>query len=242
MRREHVRLGPGDVLAYGHFGRPVLVFPSEQGRAWDFENNGMLDAVAGLVDAGRVKLYCLDSADAYSWSDTSVPTEERARRHTGYEDWVLDTVVPWVAHDCGGPVEPVTCGCSLGAYHAANLALRHAELFPLALCFSGNYDPTTWRGWGELGDATYFQNPMAYVPNLHGEHLAWLRSRVSLLLVVGEGAWEVEPTRSLPSTRAFAAELAGKGIRHELDVWGADTPHDWPSWQRQLAHHLPRFC
>ena len=40
---------PGTVIRYGHFGRPVLVFPSEQGRAWDYENNGMVDAVADLV-------------------------------------------------------------------------------------------------------------------------------------------------------------------------------------------------
>ena len=83
---------------------------------------------------------------------------------------------------------------------------------------------------------------MAYVAHLEGDHLNWLRSRVNLLLVVGQGAWEVHPTQSLPSTRAFAALLAAKGIRHELDVWGYDVPHDWPSWRAQLAHHLPRFC
>ena len=33
-----------------------------------------------------------------------------------------------------------------------------------------------------------------------------------------------------------------KGIRHELDLWGYDVAHDWPSWRAQLAHHLPRFC
>ena len=49
---------PGTVLRYGHWGRPVLVFPCEAGRAWDFADRGMLDAVAPLVDAGRVKL-CL---------------------------------------------------------------------------------------------------------------------------------------------------------------------------------------
>jgi esterase/lipase superfamily enzyme len=130
----------------------------------------------------------------------------------------------------------------MGAYHAANIALRHADVFPLALCLSGNYDPTAWRAWGDPGDATYFHNPMAYVANMHGEHLDWLRSRVSLLLVVGQGAWEVDPTGALPSTRAFAEALADKGIRHELDVWGYDIPHDWPSWRAQLRHHLPRFC
>jgi esterase/lipase superfamily enzyme len=242
VRREQVDLGPATLIAYGHYGRPVLVFASEQGRAWDFESNGMVGAVAELIDAGRVKLYCIDSADGHSWSNAAEPIEERARRHDGFEGWVLDTVVPWIARDCGGTTEIATLGCSMGAYHAANIALRHADAFPLALCLSGNYDPTAWRAWGDPGDATYFHNPMAYVANMHGEHLDWLRSRVSLLLVVGQGAWEVDPTGALPSTRAFAEALADKGIRHELDVWGYDIPHDWPSWRAQLGHHLPRFC
>jgi esterase/lipase superfamily enzyme len=242
MRREHVDLGPATLIAYGHYGRPVLVFASEQGRAWDFENNGMVGAVADLVDAGRVKFYCIDSADGATWSDRSAPIEERARRHDAFERWVLNDVVGWIAGDCGGAQEIATLGCSLGAYHAANIALRHAAVFSLALCFSGNYDPTSWHAWGEPGDATYFHNPMAYVANLHGGHLDWLRERVSLLLVVGQGAWEVDPTGSLPSTRAFAGRLAEKGIRHDLDVWGHDIPHDWPSWRAQLRHHLPRFC
>jgi esterase/lipase superfamily enzyme len=242
MRREQVELGPGTLIAYGHWGRPVLVFPSEQGRAWDFENNGMVGAVADLVDGGRVKLYCVDSGDAHSWADQSLPIEERARRHGDYERWVLDQVVPWIAADCGGNAEIATLGCSLGAYHAANFTLKHAHVFPLALCLSGNYDPTTWNAWGEQGDATYFNSPLAYVANLDGGHLDWLRSRVYLVLVVGQGAWEVNPTRSLPGTHAFADVLRAKGIPHELDVWGWDVPHDWPSWRAQLRHHLPRFC
>ncbi len=242
MRREQVELGALTLLAYGHYGRPVLIFPSEQGRAWDFENNGMVAAVGGLVDAGRVKLYCVDSADAYTWSDTSVSIEQRAQRHREYEQWIVDRVVAWIADDCGGAVDIATLGCSLGAFHAANFALKRADLFPFALCFSGNYDPSAWHAWGDAGDAAYFNNPMQYVTNLDGEHLDWLRDRVSLLLVVGQGAWEVHPTGSLPSTLTFARLLSDKGIRHELDVWGHDTPHDWPSWQAQLAHHLPRFC
>ncbi|MGH8971453.1 MAG: esterase family protein, partial [Actinomycetes bacterium] len=209
---------------------------------WDFENNGMVDAVRWMLDAGRVKLYCVDSADAATWADRSLPLEERARRHDEYERWVLDQVVPFVHDDCGGPTDLAAAGCSLGAFHAANIALRRADLFPLALCLSGSYDAAEWHAWGDRGDATYFHNPMDYVANLHGDHLEWLRSRVHLVLVVGQGSWEVDPTRALPSTRRFAGVLAGKGISHELDVWGHDVPHDWPSWQRQLAHHLPRFC
>jgi len=231
----------GTVIRYGHWGRPVLVFPSEQGRASDFQNNGMLDAIGGLVDAGRVKIYCVDSYDASSWSNRDIPLEQRAQRHASYEGWIYDSVLPWVYADCGGHVEVATFGCSLGAFHAANFALKRADAFPLALCFSGNYDPGRWHGWGERGTAAYFNNPMDYVSHLHGEHLDWLRQHVSLLLVCGQGQWE-DTTGSLPSTREFAALLGGKGIPHELDLWGHDVPHDWPSWRAQLAHHLPRFC
>jgi esterase/lipase superfamily enzyme len=231
----------GEVIRYGHWGRPVLVFPSEQGRASDFANNGMVDAVGGLVSAGRVKFYCVDSYDAASWSADDLPLEERARQHGRYESWILEQVVPAIVDDCGGVSEIATLGASMGAFHALNFALRRAETFPLALCLSGNYDPTAWNGWGERGDTLYFNNPADYVANLGGDHLDWLRGRLSLLLVCGQGQWE-DTTGSLDSTRRMAGLLADKGIRHELDLWGHDTPHDWPSWRAQLAHHLPRFC
>lgn len=233
--------GAGTVVVHGRHGRPFLVFGSEHGRPWDFENNGMVDAVRPLLDAGRVKFYCVDSHDAASWSSSELPMEERARRHGEYESWIVEQVLPVLYADCGGPLDVATLGCSMGAYHALLFALRRADLFPLALCLSGNYDPASWRGWGERGDAAYFTNPMDFVPNLHGEHLDWLRSRLSVLLVVGQGMWE-DSTGALPSTRHLAGLLTGKGIRCELDVWGHDVPHDWPSWRAQLAHHLPRFC
>jgi esterase/lipase superfamily enzyme len=198
----------------------------------------MVDALAPLVDGGRVKLYCLDSADAYSWRADDIPLEERARRHGEYERWVVEAVAPWIHEDTNGG-EIVVTGASFGAYHAANFALKRADLFPLAICLSGVYDVSV-VGWGERGDATYFNNPLDYVAHLHGDHLDWLRSRVSLVLVCGQGAWE-ETTGALYSTRRFAALLGEKGIRHELDLWGYDVAHDWPSWRAQIAHHLPRF-
>ncbi len=246
MRHYTTELGSpggdhGTVAVYGHYGRPVLVFPTEGGHATEFAERGMVDAVGGLIEAGRVKLYCVDSFDAATWSNRDLPLEERARRHGGYESWVLDAVVPHVRADSGDAAEMLVAGCSMGAYHALNFAFKRADLFPLALCFSGNYDPTSWQAWGEQGDAVYFNNPAAYVPNLHGDHLAWLRSRLSLLLVCGQGQWE-DTTGSLASTRWMAGLLAAHGVRHELDLWGHDVPHDWPSWRAQLAHHLPRFC
>jgi esterase/lipase superfamily enzyme len=231
----------GSVVAYGHWGRPVLAFPAERGRAGEFEQHGMVGAVGGLLEAGRLKLYCVDSFDAASWSDQSRPLEERAREHERYESWIVEQVVPWIHGDVGGAQEIATVGVSLGAYHAVNFTLKRADLFPLALGLSGNYDPSTFDGWGERGAATYFNNPMDYLEHAGGDHLEWLRGRVSLLLVCGQGQWE-DTTGALDSTRRLAGLLAAKGIRHELDLWGYDVAHDWPSWRAQLAHHLPRFC
>jgi esterase/lipase superfamily enzyme len=230
--------GSGRVVAYGHWGTPVLFFPAEGGSAFDIEDRGIVHAVAEPIEAGRLKLYAVDSHDGSTWSDRSVPLEERARRHDAYHAWVVEHVAPAIHGDCGGPVPIATAGASLGAFHAVNAALRRADLFPRALGMSGNYDPTSWDGWGERGDSLYFNSPFMYLEHMQGDHLDWLRRTVFVQLCVGRGAWEVHPTQSLPSTLALGDVLAAKAIPHGVDVWGEDTPHDWPSWARMAAKHL----
>jgi esterase/lipase superfamily enzyme len=168
-----------------------------------------------------------------------MPLEERARQHGRYESWILDQVVPFIQGDPGGEI--LTVGISLGAFHAVNFALKRADLFPLAIGMSGNYDPAAWNGWGERGQQTYFNNPVDYVEHLGGDHLEWLRGQLNVLLVCGQGMWE-DSTGALESSKRLAGLLGAKGIRHELDLWGHDVAHDWPSWRAQIAHHLPRFC
>ena len=231
--------GEGGVLAYGHFGRPLLAFPSQQGNCRQYEDNGMIDALAGPIEAGLVKVYAVDSFDSGSWYRDDLALEERARLHGRYEDWILNQVAPFIRDDSGGAAAIAVTGVSFGAYHAANFALKHAHVFPLALCQSGVYDVSVVGG-GDRGDAVYFNNPADYVSHLGGDHLDWLRSRVSLLLVCGQGQWE-DTTGALESSRRFAALLGEKGIPHELDLWGHNVPHDWPAWRAQIAHHLPRF-
>ena len=228
----------GHVVAYGQWGRPVLHFPAEGGSAYDIENNGMIHVLAPAIEAGRLKVYAVDANDGASWSNRSIDSESRARQHNAWFAWITDRVALAIHGDCGGWQPIVTAGVSLGAYHAVNAVLRRADLFTHALGMSGNYDPATWHGWGEQGMELYFNNPLAYVPNLHGDHLVWLRSRGFIQLAVGSGAFEEHPTQALPSTRAMAHALWSKGIPCDLDVWGTDTPHDWPSWQRMAVKHL----
>ncbi len=246
MRRDHVTLhnpftgAHGGMVVYGHYGRPMLAFPSQQGVCTDYESLGMIESIASLIDEGRVKVYCVDSFDSFTWQAKDAPMEERAARHGLYEDWILNQVVPWIWEDCGGRQDILINGPSFGGYHAANFCLKHADIFPVAICQSGVFDVSV-VGWGDRGDGVYFNNPMDYVANMDGGHLDWLRSRAFLLVVCGQGQWE-DTTGSLESAKRFADVLGSKGIPHELDLWGHDVPHDWPSWRAQLAHHLPRFC
>jgi esterase/lipase superfamily enzyme len=238
VTRRAIDLAGGHVLAYGHYGRPVVAFPSENGEPWDWEERGMVDALSELLDAGRMKLYCVPSFDRESWTRGDLQLEERAQRHGHYEWWVLSRLVPFVQAD-SHTHELIGTGASFGAYHAVNFCLKRADLFPLAIGMSGVYDVSV-QGGGGRGEAVYFNNPMDYAANLHGDHLDWLRGHASVLLVCGQGQWE-DTTGALESTRRFAGLLAEKGIRCELDLWGHDVPHDWPSWRRQIAHHLARL-
>jgi esterase/lipase superfamily enzyme len=238
LTRRAIQIDGGTVLAYGHYGRPVVAFPSENGEVHDWEERGMVDALGGLLDSGRVKLYCLPSFDRESWTRADLSLEERAERHGHYERWVLAQLVPFVQTDSHAH-ELIATGTSFGAYHAANFCLKRADVFPVAICMSGVYDVSV-QGGGARGEAVYFNNPMDYVANLGGDHLEWLRTHASLLLVCGQGQWE-DTTGALESTKRFGSLLGEHGIRHEVDLWGHDVPHDWPSWRHQIAHHLPRF-
>lgn len=229
-----------DVVVHGHYGRPVLWFPSEGGSPHDFVANGILDSVRGAVDAGAIKIFCVPSYDSQSWSASWKPLGDRAKAHLAYDDWISTTVATFIAAHCGGRSDIATAGTSLGAFHAVLFALRHAHLFPRAVGMSGNYDPRTWRGWGEHTDAEYFTNPMEFVPGLHGDHLDWLRHTVHLTLVVGSGQWE-DTTGALPATNAMADLLQDKAISHDRFIWGYEWPHDWPSWRAQAALYLPQL-
>ena len=48
---------------YGHAGVPVLALPARGGRFYDWENNGMPDAIAQLLNEGKVQLFCADAMD-----------------------------------------------------------------------------------------------------------------------------------------------------------------------------------
>lgn len=221
---------------YGHAGRPLVAFPSQDGRYWDFEGWGMVDACAGFIDAGRLRIVAVDGVDWQSWTNPSVGPAERARRHEDYDRYVADEVVPFV-RDLTGFERAWATGASMGAYHAANALFRHPDRFDGLIAMSGLYQLRMFIG-DHVDDSVYFNSPLLFLPGLEDP---WYLDRLRLAriaIVVGQGAWEDE---MLADTRALEAILAAKGIPAIVDYWGHDVDHDWPWWRRMLPHYLERL-
>ena len=54
---------------YGQTGHPVLVFPSQDGRFYDYQDFDMVGVLSGYIDRGLIRLICVDSIDRETWSD-----------------------------------------------------------------------------------------------------------------------------------------------------------------------------
>ena len=223
------------VWAFGHWGAPLLVFPSAAGFAHEWDRQGMVEVLAPLINGGKLKLYCPESNVSQAWTDRETDPRLRMRFHQAYERFILQDLVPAIRRDCRSEnLRIATAGASLGAFYAANFALKHCEIFHYALCLSGRYNATHFTD-GYSDTDVYFNNPLAYVSNLQGEHLDRVKDNTHLTLVCGRGQWE---EGCIEETQALADILKVKGIPHYRDIWGHDVSHDWIWWKRQAWMHL----
>ena len=240
--RHHMLKSPAmgrdmHVWQYGWFGEPILVFPTAAGFAHEWSAQGMLDALAPLINAGKIKLYCPESNVSEVWTKKDADPASRMQRAQAYERFILDTLVPFIREDCRQPRARIaTAGASLGGMYAATFTLKHPETFHWALCMSGRYLATEFTG-GFQNQDVYFNNPIAFVPNLFGDHLDRIRRNTHLVMVCGTGKWE---EGCIEETIALCDLFQAKGIPHTRDIWGRDSVHDWSWWKKQATLHLSR--
>jgi esterase/lipase superfamily enzyme len=233
MRREYHnwfshRLGRNmELLAYGHAGQAVLVFPTSRARFYEYENSGMVGALWQKIEAGHLHVFCVDSVDSESWYNRSIHPHDRVLRHNAYESYVLFEVVPLIK-GLSGQGQICTHGCSLGAYHALNFSLRHPDVARRCVALSGAYDMKPFMD-GYYDNDFYFNNPVDYVPNIND---AWFLDHYRQLdIVLGVGDHDI----CLGENFRMAEILGRKGIPHWLDIWTGGERHDWPLWQRMAV-------
>ena len=79
---------------YGHSGNPILVFPAQDGRFYDFENFKMVNSIKHLIDDGKIQLFCCDSIDKESWSDIFGDKRHRIYMHEQWYYYITHELVP----------------------------------------------------------------------------------------------------------------------------------------------------
>jgi esterase/lipase superfamily enzyme len=226
---------------YGHWGKPFVVFPCSRGRYFDYEGMGMIDAVSGFIDAGKIKLFCVDSVDESSWYNFAASPADRNARHEAYDRYVAQEVIPFIRDHCQSLQErPMANGCSMGAYHAVNFFLKHPDLFEGTIALSGLYrlDRPEFQLTGEDLPAVYFNSPLSYLPGLADAAYLEAYRRSRIVVCVGQGAWEEETGED---TRGLDALFRAKSVPAWVDLWGPDVNHDWPWWYRQMNYFLGKL-
>ena len=85
-----------ELKVYGHAGEPILVFPTQGGRFYEYEDFGMVEACRASIDAGKVRIFTVDSVDYQSWVNWGAHPADRARRHEDYDRYIVQEVVPFI--------------------------------------------------------------------------------------------------------------------------------------------------
>lgn len=218
-----------ELLVFGHAGARALVFPTSRGRFFEFEDRGMVGALADQLDSGSLQLYCLDSVDDESFYCRWAHPSGRIQRHVQYEEYILNEVLPLTRQINSNPFL-MALGCSFGAYHAVNIGLRHPHLFGRVLGMSGKYDMTSFFD-GYYDETIYYHTPLHFVPRLSDANVIRHLQHLNIILAIGKTDPHIEENRRLSS------ELWAKGIGNALREWDG-WAHDWPYWQQMVKMYI----
>ncbi len=225
-----------ELLVFGHAGARVIVFPTRVGRFFDYEGWGIVESMREQIENGHLQLFCVDSVDAESFYCDWCHPKNRILRHLQYERYILNEVVPFTKQQNENP-HLTAHGCSLGAYHALNIALRHPSVFNKVISFSGRYDISSNIGsYRDLFDGyhdedVYFNNPSQYLHNVSDPTFLEQLRRLEIIMVAGEEDVLLENNKSISAT------LSEKGISHQFYVWSGDA-HRARYWREMVKHYM----
>ena len=216
---------------FGDSGRLCVAFGPQNGHTYDFRNFGMIDTIAPWIEAGKLRVLCVDSIDEETWSAEGKNERERLELQERWFRYVTDELVPQYL----GDERAITTGCSMGATHAMNFFCRRPDLFGGVIAMSGLFD-TNYFFHDYKDDLTYANSPIEFIPNMP-EHHPWtdLYRQSSIIFCCGQGAWEDEMRVAL---QKLHEAFESKGIPHWADYWGYDVNHDWPWWRKQLPYFM----
>jgi esterase/lipase superfamily enzyme len=230
---------PARIVRWGHFGTPVLLFPTAGGDFEEVERFKLVDALSGLIDAGRIKVFSVDGIAARAWLRGRRSPDECAKTQRQYDAFIYEEVVPHIRRDCqSDSIEIITAGAAFGAFNAISSFCRHPNVFRVAIALSGEFDLSRYLPRADAqsvqpAQEIGFDSPLQYVPSLEeGSQLDQLRRRF-VQVASGQGDYE-KPGDS----QHLVSTLAARGIPNNLDLWGRDYAHSWNTWRDMLPRYL----
>lgn len=242
MKREyHKWFSPNlqrdmELLIYGEAGARVLMFPTRKARFYDYENWGIIESVRHFIENGWLQVYALDSVDGESFYNPEVSPKQRIQRHLQYEKYILEEVMPY-SFKRNPNLCLMSVGCSMGAYHAMNIALRHPQWFAKVIALSGRFDITMETGpfenllSGHYDEDAYFHIPSHYITSMpKGKQLDHIR-RLEIIIAIGKE----DPFYD--NNVKFSNALWDKGVWHALHVWEGRA-HKAKYWRQMLPMYL----
>lgn len=136
---------------YGTAGVPVLALPARGGRFYDWENNGMPEAVASLLSSGKLQLFTADGIDAESLLAGDAAPRRRAEMQEKYFNYLSTELAARIRElNQTEKGQRIWCvGVDTGACQAVNCRLRRPEVFGGAIGLSGLYDMNRFLGRAE---------------------------------------------------------------------------------------------
>ncbi|HEX6259136.1 MAG TPA: alpha/beta hydrolase-fold protein [Woeseiaceae bacterium] len=228
---QHVQL-----VRWGHFGTPVLVFPTAGGDAEEIERFLMISALEPLLDAGRIKVYSIDNVAGRAWISGTHSPEYCSKLQNLFDAYVYHEVTPAIRTDCRSEnLEIITAGASIGAFNSVATVCRHPDAYRLAIAMSGTFDLSKYLN-GSMNLDFYFSSPLHYLPDLEGDQLRALQQRL-ILMPTGEGDWE-----DIGESWRMAHVLGARHVPNRVDSWGSDYHHVWATWREMLPKYLAEYA
>jgi esterase/lipase superfamily enzyme len=221
------------VAVYGNYGFALLLIPTAAADYLEYERFQLIDSLRPFIEGGKVKVFSINSINTESWMNNQMEPYHKVHRQNTWNEYVYEEVIPFIKNNTSGDTPIIVSGASFGALHSANLFFKRPDLLNGCIPMSGVYDLTEYTK-GYWNEDVYYNSPMHYLPNLadHGT-LELIRRSGHIHLFSGSGAHE-DPD----SARRFAGILYGKNVHYELDIWGQEWSHDWPTWRAVLPHYL----
>ncbi len=221
---------------FGNEGHALIAFPCQNGRFFDYADQGMIHVLTPWIEAGRIRVICVDGIDWETWSNCEGDPRWRIEQHERWFNYIIEELLPNIRRYDGETL--MTTGCSMGAMHAANFFFRRPDIFDTVIGLSGLYH----AGYGfpyYSDDLTYANSPQDFLRNMPEDH-PWMnlyRQR-RIVICIGQGRWEEE---TLDSTRQLDTILCEKHIPAWFDYWGFDCDHDWPWWRKQMPYFMSKL-